>query len=97
MLWHGEQLGSLRCCSSRSRIGRLPAVFESSSTGTFGGGGGGAAPSRFSSTHLPRTGGEVRVGYEETVRTAPCVSSPPRWAPSSVTRWNCSPEIPGIP
>ena len=53
-------------------------ILASLSAGTLSGGGGGAAPSRFSSTHLPRTGGEVRVGYDETVRIAPCVRTPPR-------------------
>ena len=36
--------------------------------GTSGGGGGGGVPRRFSRTHLPRTGGDVRVGYDDTVR-----------------------------
>ena len=61
-LWHGEQLGSLRCCSSRSRSDTVDPSLDSSSTGASGGGGGGPAPSKFSRTHLPRTGGDVRVG-----------------------------------
>ena len=61
-------------------------MLESFSDGTSSGGGGGGVPSRFSITHLPRTGGDVRVGYEETVRIAPCVRTPLRCSPSSVTR-----------
>ena len=55
-------------------------VFNSSGTftpsGTFdveyvvvAGGGGGGAPSSCSSTHLPRFTGDVRVGFEVTVKT----------------------------
>ena len=59
--WQAAQTGLRRCSSIRSRIERAAADFASSSGGTFGGGGGGGVPSRFSSTHLPRTTGEVRV------------------------------------
>src|SRR5688572_21624112 len=96
-LWHAEQLGSFLCCSSRSRNDIAPAFFDSSSTGTSGGGGGGAAPSKFSSTHFPRTGGDVLVGYEETVRIAPCVKSPLLCSPSRLTRRNSSPDTPAMP
>ena len=41
-------------------------------------------PSRLSSTHLPRSTGEVRVAYEESVRIAPCVTMPPRSSPCKV-------------
>ena len=51
---------------------------SASARGTFGGGGGGGVPRRFSRIHLPRTTGEVRSGYEVTVRMLPCPSSPPR-------------------
>src|SRR5687767_6263072 len=96
-LWQGEQLGSFRCCSRRSRSETVDPSFDSSRTGTSGGGGGGAEPRRFSSTHLPRTGGDVRVGYEETVKTAPCVNKPLRFSPSRFTRRNSSPVTPLIP
>ena len=44
--------------------------------GTFGSGGGGGVPSRFSRIHLPRTTGDVRSGYDVTVRMLPCPSRP---------------------
>ena len=61
--WQLAQLGFARCADMASLIvkvlpGWAPSVF---SAGMFGGGGGGAAASRFSSTHLPRTTGDVRV------------------------------------
>ena len=62
---------------------RLAVGCRRSSGGTFGGGGGGGVPSRFSSIHLPRTTGEVRLAYDVTVRMLPWPSSPPRG--SSVT------------
>src|SRR3954449_8676809 len=96
-LWQTAHEGSFRCCSIRSRMETVFPRLVSFSTGTFGGGGGGAAPSRFSRTHFPRTGGEVRVGYDETVRIAPWVKRPPRLSPSSDTRWNVSPDTPAIP
>ena len=43
---------------------------------TSGGGGGGGAPSRFPSTHLPRSTGDVRFGYEVTVNRLAWPSSP---------------------
>ena len=46
---------------SRTVVGGAPSPF-SRSAGTFGGGGGGGAPSRFSSSHLPRITGDVRFG-----------------------------------
>ena len=44
--------------------GRGAEIF-SSSGGMLSGGGGGGAPSRLSSTHLPRSTGDVRVAYDE--------------------------------
>ena len=44
--------------AKRQRLAGAVSVF---SDGTSAGGGGGAADSRFSSTHLPRSTGEVRV------------------------------------
>ena len=62
--WQLAHAGLARCCghrvAHRQRLARrAPSVF---SAGTFGGGGGGGDDSRFSSTHLPRSTGEVRVG-----------------------------------
>ena len=59
--WQAAHAGLRRCSSIRSRIESTAADFSSFSGGTFAGGGGGGVPSRFSSTHLPRTTGEVRV------------------------------------
>ena len=44
-----------------------------------------------------KTGIEVRVGYDDTVRTAAWVSSPLRCAPFSFTRRKASPLTPGMP
>ena len=44
------------------------------------------APRRFSSTHLPRKTGDVRVGYDVTIKMLPCVKMPPRSVPASETR-----------
>ena len=45
--------------------------FSSLNGGTFGGGGGGGVPKMFSSTHLPRITGDVRVAYAVTARMLP--------------------------
>ena len=53
-----------RCYSKRSR--REPLVIAasfSSSSSTSGGGGGGGVPRICSKIHLPRSTGEVRVGW----------------------------------
>ena len=47
--------------------------------------GGGGVASRLSSTHLPRFTGEVRVGFEVSVRMLPWVSTPWRGVPASET------------
>ena len=82
--WQLAQAGFARCWVIASRIvsvlpGSAPSVF---SAGMFGGGGGGGDASRFSSTHLPRSTGEVRVAYEVSVRMLPWPSRPPRGLPS---------------
>ena len=63
LAWQVAQAGLARCRAMRSRIvagaARSPG---SSSSGMSGGGGGGGAPSRFSSSHFPRSTGEVRWG-----------------------------------
>ena len=56
------------------------------SDGTSGGGGGGGAPRMLSSSHRPRSTGDVRLGYDVTVRMLPCPSSPPRLPSANVTR-----------
>ena len=68
-------------------------VLVRSASATSGGGGGGGAPSKLPSTHLPRSTGEVRFGYEVTVSRLAWPSSPLRWswAAPSVTRRNRSP------
>ena len=87
--WQTEHDGFSRCSTIASRIDTgSPSSFSSASAGMSGGGSGGGAPSRFSSTHLPRSTGDVRFGYDVTVITLPWPSSPPRRASSSVTRRN---------
>ena len=76
-------------------VGFLPvAVDASSSFGTSGGAGGAGVPRMLSSTNRPRFTGEVRVGFEVTVRMLAWVSSPPRCVPSSETRFHSLPEKP---
>ena len=53
--------------SERTFVAKLVGL----SAGTFGGGDGGGVPSRFSRIHLPRTTGDVRSGYDVTVRMLP--------------------------
>ncbi len=62
----------------RSRIVRIrpPRLGSSLSGGTLFGIGGTGALSRLSSTHLPRTTGEVRSVCDVTISTAPFPSSP---------------------
>ena len=76
--WQAAQVGSLRCASSCCRTDADAPAFASSRFATPGGGSGGGAPSRFSRIHLPRSTGEVRVAYEDTVSTLACVRTPPR-------------------
>ena len=88
--WQEAHAALLRCFSSCSRRETdLPRSF-SSRAGTSGGGGGGGAPRRFSRIHLPRSTGEVRLGYDETVRTLACRQTPPRPLPvRSTLRKSC--------
>ena len=85
--WQLAQAGLRRCCSMRSRTDfGLAAPASSSNGGTTSGGGGGGVPSTFSSTHLPRSTGDVRWACEVTSRIAPLPSSPLRVSSASVTR-----------
>ena len=90
--WQLAHTGDARCLTVASLIvSLLPGSSLSVlSAGTFGGGGGGGAASRFSSTHFPRTTGDVLAAYEVTVRMLPCPSSPPRGLPC---RQRDAPEI----
>ena len=78
--WHDAQLGFARCCSIRCRSVPVSCAWPSSS-GTSAGGGGGGVPRICSRIHLPRFTGEVRVGFDVTVRTLACVRTPPALAP----------------
>ena len=90
--WQLAQTGLARCCSIRSRIEQHDAcaIVRRRSGGTFGSGGGGGVPSRFSRIHLPRTTGDVRSGYDVTVRMLPCPSRPRALA---VRRKRDAPEV----
>ena len=87
LAWQAAQVGLARCCSSRCRTvaASMPSSF-SISAGMSGGGGGGGDPSRFSSSHFPRTTGDVRFGCEVTVRMLPCPSRPARRSSGYATR-----------
>src|SRR5580692_5031486 len=95
--WHEAQTGLARCSSMAWRSEAVVPTFEASRLGTFGGGGGGGALRKLSRTHLPRRTTEVRVTYEETVRTLPCVNTPPRLVPVRSTFRNSVPFTPGMP
>src|SRR5437762_1404087 len=96
--WHEEQTGFLRCSSICClSVPDWPA-FASSRGGTPGGGAGGGAFNRFSKIHLPRSTGEVRVEYDDTVSTLACARTPPpRGVPLTSTRRKSGPETPAMP
>ena len=77
---------SARTTSSGLKLTFAPTGALSSSGGTLLGIGGGGALSRLSSTHLPRTTGEVRSVCELTISTAPLPSSPRRASSVNVMR-----------
>ena len=86
------QTASFRCCSMRSRRDRgLPFSEFSCNGGTLGGGGDGGTPRRFVKIHFPRSTGEVRFGYDVTVKMLACPSSPRRASFGTVTRRNWLP------
>ena len=59
-------------------------IVTSSRLGTSAGGSGGGALRRLSRIHLPRKTGDVRVAYDETVRTLAWVTMPPRGEPVEI-------------
>jgi hypothetical protein len=67
--WQPAHTGLARCFSIRSRSeSTFPSEPASGKVGTLGGGGCGGTPSRFVRIHFPRSTGEVRFGYDVTVR-----------------------------
>src|SRR5262249_61167464 len=70
--WQLLQDGFLRCSASRSRIdaGRAPGL-SLRLVSTPGGGGGTGRPKMLFSSHLPRSTGDVRSGYEVVASSAP--------------------------
>ncbi len=70
-------LAMLLPCARAPRAVCRRSVF-SFRAGTLAGGGLGGVPSTFSSSHLPRCTGDVRVAMEVTVRMLPCPSRPRR-------------------
>ena len=97
--WHEAQFGSARCCSIRcpERPDRGILLVVGERRRRSGGGGGGGVPRISSRIHLPRLTGEVRVGFEVTVRDVASVTTPPRCLPARATRRNWSPVTPLIP
>ncbi len=96
--WQDAHVGFLRCSSSCARIdadranlrhrpgsARRPVALAAERS------------SRLSSTHLPRSTGDVRVAYDDTVSTLPCVSTPPRGVPVRSTCRNSGPTTFGDP
>src|SRR5688572_11422187 len=96
--WHDAHTALARCCSSISRtVVDLPSVLSSRLVLVFGGGGGTGAARIFSSSHLPRMVGDVRVGYDVTASTLAFPSSPQRFSSASVTRLKWLPYTPEMP
>src|SRR4026208_1866981 len=96
--WHDAHTGLARCCSSISRtVVVLPSLLSSRLVLAFGGGGGTGAARMFSSSHLPRIVGEVRVGYDVTASTLPLPRRPQRVSSATVTRRKWLPYTPEIP
>jgi hypothetical protein len=58
--------------------GNAPALGSSSVVFTPGGGGGGGVPKILSSSHLPRSTGDVLFGYDVVASIDPLPSNPPR-------------------
>src|SRR3982751_2969486 len=88
-LWQPAQTALARCSSIVSRSERgLPFSDWAFNGGTFGGGGVGGTPSRLVRIHLPRCTGEVRLGYDVTVRMLACPNRPRRASFGTFTRRN---------
>ena len=96
--WHVAQAGFRRWTSinSRTDVGGAPSSRVPRS-GTSAGGSAGGAPSRFSSTHLPRDTGDVRLAYEVRVRMPAWPRMPARRSSAHVTRRKWLPWTSGIP
>src|SRR5688572_13022082 len=77
-VWQFAHDGFARCSSMRFlSVPDEMAFWLSSSSGTLGGGGGGGVPRICSRTQRPRLTGDVRVGFDVTVRIDAWVSRPP--------------------
>ena len=90
--------GRVACGAPRAAAAAARRRRPSSSAmrGVPGGGSGGGAFSMFSRIHLPRSTGEVRVAYEDTVSTLACVRiAAARARPRVSTRRNSGPFTPG--
>src|SRR5215471_11236150 len=76
--WQLLHVGLVRCWASLSRIvfGAAPG-WVSSAVFTPGGGGGMGRPKILFRSHLPRSTGEVRSGYDVVTKMAPCANNPP--------------------
>ena len=90
--WHDAHVGLLRCASICCRSDAVSPIAVSSRSGTSAGGAGGGASSRLSSTHLPRSTGDVRVAYDDTVSTLACVRRRHAACRFRSTRRNFGPE-----
>ncbi len=89
----------MRCAASRSRrrARGFAGLRSPASAGTFGGGAGAGVPSTFSSTHLPRSTGDVRFGYDVIVRMLAWPSRPRRFGSVTGTLRNWLPYTPSMP
>src|SRR5581483_6748190 len=98
LAWQLAHTGFARCTSNICRtVSGFPSLLLNSSAGTFGGGAGGGAARIFSSSHLPRIVGDVRVVYDVTASTLALPSSPKRFSSVSTTRRKWLPYTPEIP
>src|SRR4029453_17502831 len=90
--WQPAQTGFARCASMLSRNDRgLPSADSSFNGGTFGGGGEGGTPRRLVRIHFPRSTGDVRLGYDVTIRMLAWPSNPRRASLGTLMRRNWLP------
>src|SRR5262249_57707708 len=75
--WQLLHAGFFRCAASRSRIdaGAAPGL-SVRFVSTPGGGGGTGRPKMLFSSHLPRSTGDVRSGYDVVANSAPRATRP---------------------